>query len=283
MYNKFSGWYFKCQSHQHSLALIPAVHAAGNQVTGSVQLITPQGAWCVPYPPSRVHGRGPGPRMALGESLFSPRGIRLRLRDEGLEAEGELTFGPLSPFGGDIMGPFRFVPFLECRHILSSMEHTVEGSISVNGTTYDFHQGRGYLEGDRGRSFPRHYLWTQCFFPGGALMLCVAEIPLGSVRFTGVIGVVQIQGQQYRLGTYLGARAEEVGCGAVTVRQRELVLTARLIQHRAVPLAAPVCGAMERTVREGLSCRAAYRCTLGGRPLFDLECDSASFEYEYPY
>lgn len=87
MYNKFSGWYFKCQSDQHSLALIPAVHAAGNQVTGSVQLITPQGAWCVPYPPSRVHGRGPGPRMALGESLFSPKGIRLRLRDEGLEAE----------------------------------------------------------------------------------------------------------------------------------------------------------------------------------------------------
>lgn len=107
--------------------------------------------------------------------------------------------------------------------------------------------------------------------------------PWAAVRFTGVIGVVQIQGQQYRLGTYLGARAEEIGCGAVTVRQRELVLTARLIQHRAVPLAAPVCGAMERTVREGLSCRAAYRCTLGGRPLFDLECDSASFEYEYPY
>ena len=283
MYNRFSGWYFKCQSDRHSLALIPAVHAAGNAVTGSVQLITPQGAWCVPYPPSRVHGRGPGPRMALGENLFSPRGIRLRLQGEGLEAQGQLSFGPLSPAGGDIMGPFRLIPFLECRHSVASMEHTVEGTVTVNGTVYDFHQGQGYLEGDRGRSFPRHYLWTQCFFPGGALMLSVAEIPLGALRFTGVIGVVRAQGRQYRLGTYRGARAEEIGCGSVTVRQGDLVLTARLIQHRAVPLAAPMWGAMERTVREGLSCQAAYHCTLGGRPLFDLESDCASFEYEYPY
>lgn len=282
MYNKFAGWYFKCQSDRHALALIPAIHAAGNTPAGSIQLITSQGAWCVSYPPSRVHGRGPGPRMALGESLFSPRGIRLRLRDEGLEAEGELTFGPLSPIGGDIMGPFRLVPFLECRHSVASMDHTVEGCIAVNGTTYEFHQGRGYIEGDRGRSFPRHYLWTQCFFPGGSLMLSAAEIPLVPLRFTGVIGVVRIQKRQYRLGTYLGARAEEIGCGAVTVRQGDLALTARLIQHRAVPLAAPVCGAMERTVREGLSCRAAYRFTVKGQPLLDLESDCASFEYEYP-
>lgn len=226
---------------------------------------------------------GPGPRMALGESLFSPRGIRLRLQDEGLEAQGELTFGPLSPVSGDIMGPFRLVPFMECRHSVSSMEHTVSGSVTVNGTVYDFHQGRGYIERDRGRSFPRHYLWTQCFFPGGSLMLSAAEVPLGNIRFTGVIGVIYAHGRQYRLGTYLGARAEEIGCGAVTVRQRDLVLSARLIQHRAVPLAAPVRGSMDRTIREGLSCRAAYRCTVGGRPLFDLECDNASFEYEYPY
>lgn len=283
MYNRFSGWYFKCQSDQHILALIPAIHAAGNTITGSVQLITPQGTWCVSYPPSRVHGRGPGPRMALGESLFSPRGIRLRLRDAGLDAEGELTFGRLTPIRGDIMGPFRLLPFLECRHSVSSMEHTVDGCVTVNGTIYNFHQGRGYIEGDRGRSFPRHYLWTQCFFPGGSLMLSAAEVPLGAVRFTGVIGVIRMQDQQYRLGTYLGARAEEIGCGAVTVRQGSLALTARLIQHRAVSLAAPVCGAMDRTVREGLSCRAAYCCTIGGRPLFNLESDNASFEYEYPY
>ena len=283
MHNRFSGWYFKCQAEQHSLALIPAIHAAGNNVTGSIQLITPQGAWCVSYPPSRIHGRGPGPRMALGESLFTPRGIRLRLQGDGLAAEGALSFGPPSPIGGDIMGPFRLLPYLECRHSVSSMEHSVEGRITVNGIAYDFHQGRGYLEGDRGHSFPRRYLWTQCFFPGGSLMLSAAEIPLGAVRFTGVIGVVRVRGQQYRLGTYLGARAEEIGCGAVTIRQRDLMLTARLIQHRSVPLAAPICGAMERTVREGLSCRASYHFTTGGRPLLDLESDSASFEYEYPY
>ena len=70
------------------------------------------------------------------------------------------------------------------------MLHSVSGSIWVNGREYSFEDGRGYWEGDRGRSFPKKYVWTQCSFPDGSLMLSAADIPLAGIHFTGVIGNV---------------------------------------------------------------------------------------------
>lgn len=63
------------------------------------------------------------------------------------------------------------------------------------------------MEGDRGYSFPRNYVWTQCSFPDGALMLSIADIPIGGFHFTGVISIVLLHGKEYRLATYLGSKA----------------------------------------------------------------------------
>lgn len=107
------------------------------------------------------------------------------------------------------MGPFRYVPFLQCRHSVFSMRHSVHGQFCVNGTTYIFQNATGYIEGDRGYSFPRKYAWTQCSFPGGALMLSIADIPFCGFHFTGIISIVHLQGKEYRLATYLGAKADK--------------------------------------------------------------------------
>ena len=113
-------------------------------------------------------------------------------------------------------------------------------------------------------------------------MLAAAEIPLEPICFTGVIGVVQLKGREYRLATYLGARAEKLSGGEIVVRQGALTLTARLLERQAHPLAAPTGGAMTRTIRENVSCRAFYQLSRGGRPLLSLEAADAAFEFEYP-
>ena len=63
-------------------------------------------------------------------------------------------------------------------------------------------------------------------FSGGSLMLSAAEIPLGPLRFTGAIAIVQWQGKEYRLATYLGAKASKIENGEIVLRQRSLVLKA---------------------------------------------------------
>ena len=50
------------------------------------------------------------------------------------------------------MGPFRFIPFLQCRHGVVSMSHKTKGSIQINGDSINFHGGRGYAEKDCGCS-----------------------------------------------------------------------------------------------------------------------------------
>ena len=107
----------------------------------------------------------------------------MAIRTPEVNVMGRLKFGPRTPLKYDIMGPFALVPFLECRHSVWSMRHSVNGMVMVNGQTFTFQNACGYWEGDRGRSFPKEYLWTQCSFQNGSVMLSVADIPVFGIRY----------------------------------------------------------------------------------------------------
>lgn len=279
MFGFFYGWYLKCQSDTQTLAVIPAVHRAGRKSTCSIQIITDDGAWAVDFPIDVFHHSGR--TIEIGENRFGARGIRLNVRTPELSVKGKLHFGSLTPLKYDIMGPFALVPFLECRHSVWSMRHSVCGTVYMNGQRYSFENAWGYWEGDQGRSFPKEYLWTQCCFQGGSLMLSVADIPLAGKHFTGIIGIILWKGKEYRLATYLGAKAVQIRNGSVRIVQRGLEMEASLLEAAGRPLKAPKVGDMIRTIHESAACRAFYRFRKEGRTLFEFETSRASFEYEY--
>lgn len=281
MRGSFFGWYFKCQSDTQTLAVIPAVHQVGRKRTCSIQIITDDDAWAIEFPADVF--RKKGKTIFIGRNRFGERGIRLEIHTPKLTVKGNLDFGPLSPLKYDIMGPFALVPFMECRHSVWSMRHTVSGTVWINGNKYSFQHAFGYWEGDRGRSFPKEYLWTQCCFPGGSLMLSVAEIPIAGLHFTGIIGVVLWKGKEYRLATYLGARTAKIENGMVRIVQGNLELEACLLKQTGHPLKAPIGGDMSRVIHESAVCRASYRFRRKKQTLFAFASDRASFEYEYPF
>ena len=280
MHNFFYGWYLKCQSDTQTLAVIPAIHQTGQNCTCSIQIITEDETWTASFSGDEFQRKGR--RLSIGGNRFGEDGIELRIGAPELKAEGKLVFGPLTPLKYDIMGPFGLIPFMECRHCVYSMRHSVSGSVCVNGEEFSFQNACGYWEGDRGRSFPKEYAWTQCLFDGGSLMLSVADIPLAGIRFTGVIAAVLWQGKEYRIATYLGARAVQIRNGRIRIVQGDMELEACLLEALARPLKAPVNGNMSRTIHESAVCWASYRFQKAGRTLFDFETDRASFEYEYP-
>lgn len=275
----FYGWYFKCQSGTQTLAVIPAVHRAGRKRTCSIQIITEEQSYTVELPAEQF--RRKGRTIFIGRNRFGAEGIRLAVCAPGLRAKGRLDFGTLFPLRYSIMGPFALMPFLECRHSIWSMKHTVRGTVYVNETAYSFEGAQGYWEGDRGRSFPEQYIWTQCGFPRGALMLSVAHIPMAGFHFRGIIAVVLLDGREYRLATYLGAKAVKIQDGLVRVMQGSLELEAELLEDAGKPLRAPAEGDMVRVIHESAACRARYCFRKNGRRLLDFETDRASFEYEY--
>lgn len=279
MFNFFYGWYLKCQSDTQTLAVIPAVHRTGNKRTCSVQVITDNDAWTVTFTENLF--RRTRRNIFVGENRFGEKGIYLAIQTQELTVRGKLDFGPLFPLKYDIMGPFALVPFMECRHSVRSMRHSVRGNVYINGQKYSFENAWGYWEGDRGRSFPKEYIWTQCCFSEGALMLSVADIPMAGIHFTGIIGVVLWRGKEYRIATYLGARVVRIQNKMVRVIQGDLKLDVRLLEASERPLKAPRKGDMVRTIHESASCRAFYRFCKGGCTIFAFETDRASFEFEY--
>lgn len=266
----FCGWYYRCQSDTQTLAIIPSVHKTSNGAFCNIQIITDSDAYQISFPGS-----------GFSRNRFGKSGITLDIRSPQLQASGDLRFGSFTPIKYDIMGPFRYIPLLQCRHRVFSMNHTVDGALIVNGIGYHFANSVGYLEGDRGCSFPREYAWTQCFFPEGSLMLSVADVPLGGAHITGIIGVILLNGKEYRFATYLGAKAVKIENGEVIVRQGNRTLTAKRLDTPGHPLQAPVCGAMRRTIYEHPCCKAYYRFEENGHTLLELNAQNAAFEYEY--
>lgn len=281
MRDYFCGWYLKCQSDTQTLAVIPAIHISNKTKSSSIQLITEEGAWNIEFPYHDFHKQKQNFHIQAAGNYFGQYGIKLCLHTSDYSATGSVRFGPFSPIRYDIMGPFHYLPFMECQHSVLSMKHTVTGDFYINGTHYHFNNGVGYIEGDRGYSFPKEYAWTQCHFSGGSLMLSVADIPFGLFHFTGVIAVIQWQGKEYRLATYLGAKAVKIENGEIIICQGDMVLRVKLIQKHTHPLFAPVSGRMNRTIHESASCRAFYCFQQGVHTLFSFETSKASFEYEY--
>lgn len=219
--------------------------------------------------------------VKIGGCIFSDKGITLDFQGGDLSLKGTLYFKDLSPIRYDIMGPFKLIPFMQCRHRVYSMSHKINGEISVNNHFFKFENGMGYIEGDRGRSFPKKYIWTQCCFENNSLMLSVADIPFLGFHFTGIIGIVLLGGREYRIATYLGAKIEQISNNTVTVKQGGFEFTAKLLKKNTQPLAAPTNGNMCRTIHESASCEAYYRFSHKGNILCEFTTDRASFEFEY--
>lgn len=277
--NYFKGWYFKCCSGNKTIAFIPAYHCSDNHKTASLQIITDENAFNIPLDFLRYCE---APLSVRSENCaFSQKGIRLNICGKNIKVHGTLKFGIPAPIGYDIMGPFQFVPFMQCRHSVYSMKHRVDGRIEVNGQQYIFKNGTGYIEGDCGYSFPKRYIWTQCVFKTGSLMLSVADIPMLGFHFNGIIGIVMHNGREYRIATYLGAQVKYMGNNTVAVTQGHFQLTAKLIKKNEQPLFAPNKGRMSETIHESVSCTAYYCFSYKNKTLLEFSSGRASFEFEY--
>ena len=280
----FEGWYFKHQNPRgQTLALIPAFHMdREGRRTASLQIISEDQAWWLEYPEAQLQVSRQPFQVQIGQSGFGGQGIDLQIRQDGLSLSGSLRYGPFTTLRSDIMGPFRLFAGMQCSHGIISMGHPLEGVLELNGERLDFSDGTGYIETDRGRSFPCRYLWTQCLLDGperSSLMLAIATIPLPVGGFTGCICSIFYNGEEYRLATYRGAKIEAWSSSGAVIRQGKYRLEAELRSERRQPLRAPVEGRMERTIHESLCAEVCYRFWHGDDLLLQHTVPNASFEY----
>lgn len=110
------------------------------------------------------------------------------------------------------MGPFSYVPFMECNHAILSMENNIQGVLEINNDKMDFNNSIGYIEKDWGYSFPKNYIWCQGnnFKKTNAdFMLSIADIHFKVFYFRGIISVLIIGNQEFKFTTYNNVKLVE--------------------------------------------------------------------------
>jgi hypothetical protein len=188
------------------------------------------------------------------------------------------------------MGPYGFVPFMECNHGILSLDHDVEGRLEVDGVETVYDGGRGYTEKDWGRQFPSGYVWTQSNHfgeEGICVSASVARIPWLTGAFRGFLVGFLRDGELQRFTSYDGARIEDLtlddGRLHLRVRNREHRLEIDARKAEGGVLHAPYERAMVERVAETMSSEVELRLSTlaGGEVVYEGRGRHACLEARY--
>jgi tocopherol cyclase len=232
--NFFEGWYFKFvdAAEQHVQAVIPGVFLGQTPDTSHafVQVLDGLSGQSTyhRYRLDQFHASQKEFDVHVGPNHFRADCLSLDIADPDWTLRGELSFDGICPWpvtftSPGIMGPYAFVPFMECYHGVVSLDHAVRGRLELNGEPVDFSGGRGYLEKDWGQAFPQAWIWSQSNHferAGTCLSVSVATIPWLGSSFRGFIIGLWHDRQLYRFATYTGAKIKSLRLTDTRVKLR---------------------------------------------------------------
>lgn len=150
--------------------------------------------WPTPSDEKQFYAKALAERKALGiETEFFASFERTLYSIKGKISLSNIVKLRQTLYEPGIMGPFGYLPFMECYHGVVSLHHTTSGSITftnaspkgelcVKEETISVDEGTGYIEKDHGFNFPKSWIWIQTSSfqknMGSALMISVADVPL---------------------------------------------------------------------------------------------------------
>jgi tocopherol cyclase len=238
----FEGWYFKLVDAEGAqpYAIIPGVFL-GEDAHAFIQVLDGRAGSSAyhRFPLSEFRAEADHFDVRIGRSRFGRDGINLDIEagetSAGQRAGGSVHFSswsrwPVRWTSPGVMGPYSFVPFMECNHGILSMDHRLSGEFRVGESTTAFEGGRGYIEKDWGRGFPSGYVWTQSNHfgeEGVSISASVARIPWLTGSFRGHLIGLLLRGNLHRFTTYTGAEIE-----AIEVTDHAYRMTVRDRIHR---------------------------------------------------
>jgi len=280
---KFDGYYVKVTDKNNSVAVIFGKNKSKKTRSSFIQVITADKAYNTVFDYSEFMVTKKPFSVTIGKNRFDEKGMTLNIEEPKIEAN--LTFTDFTPIRYDAMGFFRFFPFMECKHRVLCMNHEAAGSITINDEKMKFKNAKGYIEGDKGKSFPKRYFWSQCNLfaeeKNLSIMASVARIPYLSLRFTGNICIIHYNGKEYRLATYRGSRAKVFTENKLVVKQGRKLLEIDVLdtEKNRHDLYAPNRGKMDRFIKETVITTVRYKFTIGKKVIFDVTSDNAAYEY----
>jgi tocopherol cyclase len=266
--NYFEGWYFKHVSSdlKHVYSFIPGVslnhldpHAfiqVINGITGETDYISyqlDQFSW----ERNRLY-------LKIGDSVFTDKYTDLNIKIGNLNVTGHIEYNNIikyqsTLFSPGIMGWYSFVPYMECKHGIVSVNHDLKGSIIFSGKSIDLTNGKGYIEKDWGTSFPEAWIWIQSnnfSSHDTSFSFSVAKIPWLGRFFMGFISFLYFEGRFILFSTYNKSVITDIHHDnesiSLTMKNKANILAATIVKNKFGELRAPASGNMSRRIKESV-------------------------------
>jgi len=270
--NYFEGWYFKVLTKpcDEALAIIPGISMdPDGKKIAFIQILDGnlQQSDFYKFDGSAFQATPGKFEIQINENRFSESEISLNLPN----IKGTLTFEnlvgwPKPWYSPGIMGPYAFVPFMECYHGIVSMDHDIQGQLIYHSRTLDFCNGKGYIEKDWGHSFPSAYVWMQSNHfskQGISFKASVAKIPWIRNSFVGFIAGLWFENKLIRFTTYNNTNLRKCH---ITLDQVELILEnsnylleIQAYRSQATQLASPIQGVMDGRIEESMRSKISVK------------------------
>lgn len=264
----FEGWYYKITSETYSIAVIVGINKNTIDDHGFIQTLDTisNKEQYIRFPLHEVRISNAPFHIQMGENHFYSDAIKVNIK-QPIPLNIHVTLGDFhylhpSLFAPTIMGPFAYIPRMECVHAIYSLYHKVVGNIEVNKQKLSVYNAIGYMEKDRGTSFPTTYLWLQSnhfqHHEKVSLFLSIASIPLPVIDFTGIIMVLMYDNQQLRFGSYYGAKVKVIkkinnNGYKIIIEQGKYCICIKVYLGKIFTLSAPSMGEMKHNAYETLS------------------------------
>ena len=262
----FEGWYYKIVSkdEKSAFAFIPgiAMDENGNK-QAFIQILNGKKSTSeyIKFPFNSFKANQKEHIVKIGSCKFTTHFIVLDLPN----IKGNLKFENITPwsssfFSPGIMGPFSFVPFMECYHGILSMDHLITGEVSIKGKKVDFTGGRGYIEKDWGHSFPIGYVWMQSnhFSESKISFKCsVAKIPFKIFSFNGFIAGLWLKNKLIKFTTYNFSKVKKCKINdrqvEIEIENPKNILKVLVHRSKTATLSAPIHGFMDAKIDESMT------------------------------
>ncbi|HBH06362.1 MAG TPA: hypothetical protein DDX92_07145 [Flavobacteriales bacterium] len=294
--NYFEGWYMKQVSDDGSFyfAVIPGIALDKNgNGHAFIQLIEGESDHTeyIRYELSDFDFELNTFRGRIGSNTFRFDGLELDLTEKGIPFQAKLSFDfpkvdPSWWISPGRVNWYSWLPGMQCYHLVVSPFHHVKGTVKLNGNTYTFNKGHGYIEKDYGRSFPNSWIWLQCNNFGmdeASIMYSEGDVVWAGVKFRGFICTLICNGKSYLFATYTTARvrhfSDKNGLLKIRITSSKYVLDISANGDTGGILRAPVDGQMKRDILETLHAEVNIKfCTRQNELIYEGKGTRAGFE-----
>ena len=263
----FEGWYFKNTNINYSISFIPWINIDEKEKKAFIQIITNDTSYFVNYNIDDFKFSFEPFYIKISNNFFSKNSIHIDIKDDtqNLTVFGDIRYSNGKNIGTNflnpnIMGPFSYIPFMECNHAILNMKTRADGLIHINNNKIKFDDGIGYMEKDWGCSFPKSYIWCQgndFQNSNASFMISIEDIPFKAFQFKGLICDLIIDNHEFRFSTYNNSKLVKYDVNDtslnIILRKGHYFLDIKSKYTSCLKLFAPVKGKMSKDIFESIS------------------------------